>query len=406
MTLRQLWTGWCSFWFGTGSPIPVALFRIVFGVLVLCFYWWISPEAISFFGQHAIVRPETTAAWMQSPMLDVLAFFPKDDLWLNAMLGLLVVCGVCLTLGIFSRASAFLIYLIILSLDSRNHFVLNSGIRIMCFMCLFLAFSRCGEALSFKRLFGIWRLNNPEFGPARDGSVFGQRLIQVQLALVYWSASCWKLNGQTWIDGTAIFYTTHLLQFQRFSVPYLLDHLWTSRLLTWFALAFEVSFPILIWIKEFRYPLLLLGVLFHLGMDWVLVIPLFQEIMIASYICFIDPTDLSNAMTAVRQFVHGVVSKPLRVSCDGANKLSCRLAETARRLDILGLLEIDESAKGLTGLLVESEGKTLPGVAALRCLAIRLPLLMPLAIIFWFPGFGLVVSKCGSALARVYLTND
>jgi uncharacterized membrane protein YphA (DoxX/SURF4 family) len=400
MTLQQLWTAWNDFWFAYGSPIPIALFRICIGLLVITFYWWISPEAVTFFGQHAITRPATVAAWSLSPTFDVLSYFPRDDVWLSGMLVLLVVCGICLTAGIFSRFSAFLIYLILLSLDSRNHFVLNSGIGILCYLCLFLVFSKCGEALSLKRLVAVWQ-RNPEFGPAKDVSVFAQRLVQVQLCLVYWAASCWKLNGHTWLDGTAIFYTTQLLQFQRFGLPYVFDHLWTSRLLTWATLFFEAGFPILVWIKEFRYPLLVIGVIFHLGMDWVLVIPLFQEVMIACYICFVEAADLSKAMTAVRQFASGLVSAPLKVSYDGANNLSCRLAEMVRRLDILGLLEFSNS-EGVSGLLVESKGGSLQGLQALRRLAVRLPLLMPVAIIFWLPGFQFVFSKCSSVLGRIY----
>lgn len=399
MSLRQIWTSWCNFWFVEASPIPIALFRIALGLLVIVFCWWISPEVTTFFGQHAIARPETVER-LQSSTFDVLRFFSADDFWLVSMLRLLLVCGICLTFGMFSRLSAFLIYLIILSLDSRNHFVLNSGIGIMCYLCLFLVISRCGDALSIKRLVAIWLGNKPEFGAAKNGSVLAQRLIQVQLCLIYWGASCWKLNGQSWLDGSAIFYTTHLVQFQRFSVPYLLDHMWTSRLLTWFTLLFETAFPFLVWIKEFRYPLLLIGVIFHLGMDWVLVIPLFQEVMLCCYICFIDPADLSKCMTSIKRLVHNCVKKPLLVVYNSQDNLSIRVAETLRRLDVFDLLLMKESNEPLQGAFVQDEQPN--GLISLRQMSLRLPLLWPLIILLWLPGFELVFKAVASTLTRAY----
>ncbi len=400
MSLRQIWTSWCNFWFVEASPIPIALFRIAMGLLVIVFYWWISPEATTFFGQHAIATPETVAR-LQSSSLDLLTAFSVDDFWLRFTLKVLLVCGICLTFGVFSRLCAFVIYLIILSLDSRNHFVLNSGIGIMCYLCLFLVISRCGEALSVKRLVSIWALPKPDVGAAQDGSVLAQRLIQVQLCLIYWGASCWKLNGQSWLDGSAIFYTTHLVQFQRFTVPYVLDHMWTSRLLTWFTLLFETTFPFLVWIKEFRYPLLLIGAIFHLGMDWVLVIPLFQEVMLCCYICFIDPADLGKCMTLIKKVVHNFVKKPLLVVYNAQNNLSIRVAETLRRLDIFDLLLMKESNEPLKGVYVQSD-EPLNGLISLRKMAVRLPLLCPLVILFWVPGFELVFKAVASNLARAY----
>lgn len=297
MTLRALWSAWNGFWFATGSPLPVAVFRIAIGILTLVFYWWISPEASTFFGSHAIVKPATVERWMTSPELDVLSFLPHDDFWLYAALNLLLLSGICLILGIFPRINALIVYLVMLSLDSRNHFVLNTGIKIMIVMTLLLVFSRCGEALS---LTNRWR--KKKAGPGYpDGSLFVQRLMQVQLALVYWSAGSCKLHGPAWIDGSAVYYAVHLTQFQRFTAPLLFDQLWVCQLLSWSTIAFELSFPFLIWIKEFRYPLLIFGVLFHLGLDFAMVIPLFQLVMLSCYILFIDAADLQKVLNLVRR---------------------------------------------------------------------------------------------------------
>src|SRR5215471_6993425 len=45
---------------------------------------------------------------------------------------------------------------------------------------------------------------------------------------------------------------------------------------SWSALALEFSLGVLIWVKEFRYVLLVLGVMFHLWLEYSLNVPLFQ----------------------------------------------------------------------------------------------------------------------------------
>jgi len=303
MSLRDLWFAWNKFWFAQGSPLPVAVYRIAIGFLAIVFYWWISPEATDFFGTHRIVQSSTVERWMGSPQLDVLSFLPQDDFWIYAALKLLLFSGVCLILGVFSRANALVVYLVMLSFDTRNHFVLNTGIKIMIVMSLLLVFSRCGEALSLKRVAKIWRHGKTNVGPPKDGSIFVQRLMQVQMALVYWSAASCKLHGPSWIDGSAVYYAAHLTQFQRFASP-LLDQLWLCRLLSWGTISFELSFPFLIWIKELRYPLLIIGVLFHIGLDWAMVIPLFQLVMVAGYLPFVEAKDYArivNVLLGIRK---------------------------------------------------------------------------------------------------------
>lgn len=414
MSLKNLWSTWNDFWFGEGSPLPVALFRIAIGLLVVYFTILFSPEAGTFFGQHAIVQPETTGNWMHAPELNVLTFLPPDDVWLYRLLVLLAISGLCLALGVFSRLSAFICFLLILSLDSRNHFVLHTGDKIMCESLLYLVFSRCGETLSFKRLWQVWRLRNPDFGPVKNGSLFGQRLIQVQLAIVYWGAFTSKLHGKTWMDGTAVYFAAHLIQFQRFQVPYLLDQLWASKLLTWGTLVLEFSLCFLIWIKEFRYPLLLAGVIFHLGLDWVMVIPLFQPIMLSCYLCFVDSADFAYLAAACRTQVAKLTGKPLWAFYDSRNGVSLRLAETIRRLDVLRLVNLENVVD--SGQFDSVELPECPGVfvraangaawqsstGSARSLFVRLPLLLPVSGLLWLPGCESVLRGVGALLERIY----
>jgi hypothetical protein len=67
------------------------------------------------------------------------------------------------------------------------------------------------------------------------------------------------------------------------------------KLGSWSALVLEFSLGVLVWVKEFRYILLTLGLLFHLWLEYSLNIPLFQWDILSAYVLFIDSDDLRRA---------------------------------------------------------------------------------------------------------------
>ena len=71
--------------------------------------------------------------------------------------------------------------------------------------------------------------------------------------------------------------------------------------MTWFSLALEFALGTLIWFKELRYPLLLLGILLHLTLEYTLNVPMFQWEVLSAYVLFVDPLDLHRAWNFVRQ---------------------------------------------------------------------------------------------------------
>lgn len=119
-------------------------------------------------------------------------------------------------------------------------------------------------------------------------------MIQFQLSVVYFMSFWWKAKGHTWWDGTALYYVTHLQELQRFPIPPWLQNLPVLKLGAWFTLAFECAMGVLVWFKPFRYPLLVLGILFHLTLEYALNIPMFQWDILSAYVLFLDPADLGG----------------------------------------------------------------------------------------------------------------
>jgi hypothetical protein len=70
---------------------------------------------------------------------------------------------------------------------------------------------------------------------------------------------------------------------------------------SWLALALEFSLGVLIWLRPLRYPLLFLGLLFHLCLEYALNLPMFEWDILAAYVLFIEPADIERVWRAIRQ---------------------------------------------------------------------------------------------------------
>ncbi len=109
--------------------------------------------------------------------------------------------------------------------------------------------------------------------------------IKVQICLVYFLASWFKLTDSAWLDGTAVYhifqipeYTSALL----FSLP-----LWCCVILNYATLAYQLLFPFLIWFRPLKIYVFAFGIIQHLIIAVAMGLFSFGIIMIISYILFL-----------------------------------------------------------------------------------------------------------------------
>lgn len=274
-----------SFWTKPQTALAISLYRLCVGVLCLTTAIMLYPDLYTWYGSRSwlVGVPD----WAHAGYLGSLA---ANDTATTFIYCALVLGSLGLTIGLFTRASALVVWLTLYALSSHNPFITNGGDGLLRISAFFLIFANAGSAFAVDR--HIRRgLSLPD--PARNlYRPWVQRLLQLQIACVYWQAFWGKIEGPHWIDGSAIYYVTHLPELQRVYMPLLFDNLWMSKLLTWGTLVFEAVFWSLVWFKPLRYPILLAGIVLHVGMDLALNIPVFEWIMIASYILFVDEDDL------------------------------------------------------------------------------------------------------------------
>lgn len=292
MSVRTIAAAWNRFFFAPQSPVPIALFRILYGCLVIANLILLYPDWLAWFGTRAWVSLSTMTALEPGPRLNLFTLIPADDGWILSVFWVSLAMSVLLMLGLFTRISSIAVFLCLTSIDQRNLYILHGGDTFLRVAGFFLIFAPAGAALSLDRLIRIRR--GKESTAIRPRPPWAQRMIQFELALLYFVTFCWKASGAPWVNGTALFYVAHLDELRRFPVPNVLLNPVVLKITTWLTLAAEFSLGVLIWFKEFRYPILAVGVVLHLCFEYSLNVPLFQWEVLSAYVLFIDPKDLER----------------------------------------------------------------------------------------------------------------
>jgi hypothetical protein len=282
---------WRRFWFQPQPTSTLALTRIAFGIVVLVWGVSLRPDLYAFFTDQGIpVAPSgrtalTLLSWSQSPAM-------VTAVWL-----VLIVVALSYTIGLHTRIAGVLTFLCLLSLQRANPEILNSGDVLLRLIAFFMMFAPAGVALSVDRL----RRGAEPFWTFPARAPWALRLVQIQLSVLYVSTVWWKFQGETWNDGTALWYVWHLDQLSRFTMPGILtESLILVNVLTFGTLAMELAVGVLVWVRAARAWVLLAGVILHLAIEFTMNVGLFSWVVFVGYLAFVSPDASTRFILALR----------------------------------------------------------------------------------------------------------
>lgn len=304
LSLKKIISGWNKFFFEERPTEGIALFRIIWASLLFAYFLMDLGNIADFYGPHAIISH--TTAEDKFPFLHI-SIFKMFKPTYEVAYGVMVVYGISLAmsiLGLFTRYSLVVAFVCMASLHQRNIWLLSSSEMLMRAITLLLICSPCGHSFSLDSLLGRYFEN---YRQKKTWPVWALRLIQIQISVVYLWTVWHKLKGETWLDGTAVYYATRIEGLTNFPVPFLLDSPIFIRLATWGALLVEFSLGALVWVKPLRKPVIILGILFHLGIEYTMSIPFFELSMIVLLINFFTPEELKSFVVKIKEgFIQGI----------------------------------------------------------------------------------------------------
>lgn len=300
--MKALWQAWCKFFFEPSSTLPLCLFRILFGLVTLEAGFLLAPDVLTWYGIHGVMRLETARSLLGNLCLDLLLFLPQSDTTVIAFFSIFMLSALFVCLGLFTRISTIVLFLTLSSLHFRNPAIINSGDDLLRVYSFFMMFAPAGDRLSIDSLLRKKQKDSDHAEKLR--SPWPQRLIQIEITLIYMQYFITKIIDPYWLDGTAVYYVLVSPELERFPIFFDRRNILLSQFLTYFTLIVEFALCALIWVREFRYWVLLSGVFLHLGLEYCLNIPIFQHIILSSYVLFVDPNDLEKIIAWVKLKFH------------------------------------------------------------------------------------------------------
>jgi hypothetical protein len=199
----------------------------------------------------------------------------------------LLASSTAMTLGVRSDFAVFCCFVGLVLQSYWNGLPLSSAHQLMIVLLFCLLWSDTGRVWSFDA-------RRRAASEAHLVPAWPLWLMRCQVALVYLSSGLYKFAYPTWRDGTAVHTALNLNSFHRFPWPLPSELAPLEVLLTWGTLLFELSFGLLVLSRRTRPWALLAGVGLHAGLFLTLELGPFSFLMVASYICYLDPLRTSK----------------------------------------------------------------------------------------------------------------
>ena len=283
---------WNRFWFAPTSANPLAALRILFGLIVLLHLALLVPDVEAWFTdagrlQGAEARQLAGPAWSSR--------FPVPMRWsplqnyrtvaaVQGVLAATAVVAILFLLGWRTRIMGVLLYAGLMTIHHANILTTSGADVLLMILSFYLMLSPCGAAYSLDS-----RRQAKTYGGAYSALVapWTQRLIAIQISVVYLMTAFLKAQGKNWSSGTALHFILNNGEARRFTLG-LTSYPAILNAMTFGTMFLEVALGLLLWVRAARPLMIILGLALHGGITLTINIPIFGELMAACYLSYLS----------------------------------------------------------------------------------------------------------------------
>lgn len=303
-TLESLYKSISFFFFEKKSSLPLAIFRIAFGIFLLYFfastYWFLK----MYYGPHGLLFSPV----MHDTFSGQNIFLKMNPALFPYVFAGTIVITLFFTCGIFTRFSSVALWGLLTSWEIPLTYGTNSAdliIRTLAFLFMIAALAgHAQRTLSIDFLISKYVRPLLHLRPLSFFiSAWTTRLFQIQLVFIYFFTAISKIVGIDWYDGTALYYVFNQSLWSRFDLSWLTTMPVLIGLATYSSLLLElIMIPVLVWPRKTRIPILFAAFFFHLTIGIMMRIIMFTELMPVFYLCFLEDYHI-EAMKRKSEFV-------------------------------------------------------------------------------------------------------
>jgi hypothetical protein len=273
-----------------GDPAVVPLLRIAYACLLLIHILTLWPNSEMWFTDQGVMSSQTAQTLGNDYNWSLLFWLPSTPLVVKCCLVIMFVHSIFLLLGVASRIQVACLFVWLVSFQNRNFLILDGEDTLMRLYAFFFIWLPLDERYSLAKF-----LHNTKETARSAERPWALRLIQFQIIALYASTALCKLQGNTWHDGTAMWYVSRMTDnFGRLIPASLFEVYWVSAFATWSALTLEMVLPLALLIPQTRKWGVVAGIMLHLGIELSMNLFLFQWFMILGLISFIKVEDWNS----------------------------------------------------------------------------------------------------------------
>jgi hypothetical protein len=196
-----------------------------------------------------------------------------------------LVLSILFLFGIGKHLTCIFLYILVEILQRMNYYPLNGGDNLLKFVLLYLCFCNCYSYFCIK--------NKDEVSPLSNFMTnLGVFSIVFHLCIIYFVSAIHKIHSDVWFNGVASYYALSIERFSGTSINSVLTkNGMFVTITTYLTLAFELSFPFLVFNKNFKHIVLISGILLHISIYIFMMIHDFQILYISIYGLFYNNSD-------------------------------------------------------------------------------------------------------------------
>jgi hypothetical protein len=283
--LSRLLRAWDNYFFKPQDTSVCGIVRIAFGLVLIPYVFILGMDLSIFHSQGGLLPFEISLVLIDPDVISPLGWIAPNDGMLYLCFGVFSLQVLLLIFGISSRFQALGVFFWLVSFQHRNNLLIDGGDTLARLTAFYLVCMPCGEKFSVDSWLRSHRNLKPRLLP-----VWGLKLLQVQMVLLYLSTALLKLSGEKWLDGSALMHIVQLNDlFGRFPLPgFITGSVLILKVMTWLVLVLEILIPIGLIFRRTRPATLCVAVLFHLSLDYSMNLFLFQWFMIVGLLSFIQ----------------------------------------------------------------------------------------------------------------------
>ena len=295
---------WDRFWFTPRRPEVLGLLRIATGVMLLYCHIVLATQLTSFLGDSAWINNETAKHLHDNAFGIVDAgrsylWYISNPLLLWVHQSLTIIVTAAFMIGLLTRITGPMAWILQLMYIHRLTGSLFGLDQIVTYCVMYLAFTPCGSVFSidawirrkyYDKVASSRKLSwlFPDSVPSVAANI-ATRLLQLHLCVIYLFGGLAKARGESWWDGTAVWYAVGNYEYQSLDMTWMSGYPRIVAALSNMTLFWEVFYCALIWPRLTRPLVLAVAIAVHGGIALFLGMATFGLMMIAANMIFIDP---------------------------------------------------------------------------------------------------------------------